>query len=121
MFDSVGVLCLPMLMLLCGCETLAPVDPFEWRQATVRDVMRLADLPLIVDRRCTAQPLDAAHAERLGATVALVAYRVGRLQYLHAFELGADQRPKVGDPVMGQPRACTIRLGAPNPLSAPAS
>jgi hypothetical protein len=95
--------------LLTGCESVFPVDPLEWRQATVRELMPLSALPFYVDRRCTPAPTDAAHADKLDAPVALVSYRVGRYAYLHAFEVGESQTLGVGDEVLVQPRACGIK------------
>lgn len=80
----------------------------HWRSLVVKDLVRRADLPADVDRRC----VDA----RTGADndkVAVVQYRVGRAFYKHAFLTFPEDQVRMNDRVAVNPKLCALRLASP--------
>ena len=91
-----------------GCAMFDDAHDDHWRNVVVKDLVRRADLPTDVDRRC----VDA----RAGADndkVAVVQYRVGKGLYSHAFVTRLEDQVHVSDRVAVNPKLCALRLASP--------
>ena len=80
----------------------------HWRNLVVKDVVRRADLPADVDRRCVDARAGADNDQ-----VALVQYRVGKGLYSHAFVAGPEALLHVNDRVAVNPKLCALRRTGP--------
>jgi hypothetical protein len=105
---ALRVVGLGILVLGAGCAIFDDAHEDHWRKLVVKDLVRRADLPMDVDRRCVdAQP--GADSDE----VAVVQYRVGKSLYSHAFVTRPEDQVHVSERVAVNPRLCALRFASP--------